>query len=71
LIKPKISWDVASWHASKKLYERVEQVNAAEYRQRHRSPHVELAPLPARAQFLNVIESVFDRMARTIIHNSD
>jgi hypothetical protein len=31
-----MSWDAASWHASKKLYERVEQVNAAEYRQRHK-----------------------------------
>ena len=32
---------------------------------------VELVPLPARAQFLNVIESVFSGMARAIIHNSD
>ena len=32
---------------------------------------VETAPLPARAQFLNVIESVFSGMARAIIHNSD
>ena len=29
------------------------------------------APLPARAQFLNVIESVFSGMARAIIHNSN
>jgi hypothetical protein len=28
-------------------------------------------PLPAGAQFLNVIESVFSGMARAIIHNSD
>jgi hypothetical protein len=28
-------------------------------------------PLPSRAQFLNVIESVFSGMARAIIHNSD
>jgi hypothetical protein len=34
-------------------------------------PIVETAPLPARAQFLNVIESVFSDMARSIIHNSD
>ena len=32
---------------------------------------VETAPLPAGAQFLNVIESVFSGMARAIIHNSD
>lgn len=33
-----LSWDAASWHASKKLYERVEEVNSAEYRARHRTP---------------------------------
>jgi hypothetical protein len=32
---------------------------------------VKTAPLPAGAQFLNVIESVFSGMARAIIHNSD
>ena len=32
---------------------------------------VELAPLPARAQFLNVIESVFSGLAKAVIHNSD
>jgi hypothetical protein len=32
---------------------------------------VTFAPLPTRAQFLNVIESVFSGMARAIIHNSD
>jgi len=32
---------------------------------------VELAPLPASAQFLNVIESVFSGMARAIIHGND
>ncbi len=30
-----------------------------------------LAPLPAQAQFLNVIESVFSGMARAVIYNSD
>jgi hypothetical protein len=34
-------------------------------------PLVKTAPLPAGAQFLNVIESVFSGMARGIIHNSD
>jgi len=34
-------------------------------------PTVCLAPLPAGAQFLNVIESVFSGMSRAIIHNSD
>jgi hypothetical protein len=65
------SWDAASWHASKALDRRVEKVNAPEYRAEHGTPLVELAPLPASAQFLNVIESVFSGMARAIIHNSD
>jgi len=65
------SWDAASWHASKKLYKRVEEVNSDEYRTAQRTPLVKLAPLPSCAQFLNVIESVFSGMARAIIHNSD
>ncbi len=65
------SWDAASWHASKKLYKRVEEVNSPEYRAAHCSPLIKLAPLPSCAQFLNVIESVFSGMARAVIHNSD
>jgi transposase len=65
------SWDAASWHDSKKLYERVKEVNEPGYRNKHNTPFVELAPLPSSAQFLNVIESVFSGMARAIIHNSD
>lgn len=64
-----LSWDAASWHISKKLYERVVEINSA--KNRHKSPIVRLAPLPSRAQFLNVIESVFSGMAKAIIHNSD
>jgi hypothetical protein len=47
------------------------EVNSAKYRRTNRTPRVELAPLPARAQFLNVIESVFSGLARAVIHNSD
>lgn len=65
------SWDAASWHASKRLFREVEKVNSLEYRELHGTPLVELAPLPASAQFLNVIESVFSGMAKAIIHNSD
>lgn len=65
------SWDAASWHASKKLYKRVDEINSKDYREKTISPIVKLAPLPACAQFLNVIESVFSGMARAIIHNSD
>lgn len=35
------------------------------------APLIKTMPLPAGAQFLNVIESVFSGMARAIIHNSD
>ena len=65
------SWDAASWHASKKLVSYIEQLNSDSYRLIHKTPLVELAPLPASAQFLNVIESVFSGLAKSIIHNSD
>ncbi len=66
-----LSWDAASWHASKKLYERVDELNSNEFKIARQSPMIKLAPLPTCAQFLNVIESVFSGMARAIIHNSD
>ncbi|MFI5088977.1 MAG: IS630 family transposase [Terriglobales bacterium] len=64
-----LSWDAASWHMSKKLVAHLKNIN-------HQAavdgfPVVKTAPLPAGAQFLNVIESVFSGMARAIIHNSD
>jgi transposase len=62
-----LSWDAASWHVSKELLAFVEGHNA----KGDGSPRLELVPLPASAQFLNVIESVFSGMARAIIHNSD
>ena len=65
------SWDAASWHAAKILYEKVEKVNDPENMKKFNNPIVELAPLPSSAQFLNVIESVFSGMAKAIIHNSD
>lgn len=65
------SWDAASWHASKKLYRKVEEINSPQYQATHKAPLVKLAPLPSCAQFLNVIESVFSGMAKAIIHNSD
>lgn len=65
------SWDAASWHASKKLVSHIEQLNSDSYRLIHKTPLVGLAPLPASAQFLNVIESVFSGLAKSIIHNSD
>lgn len=63
-----LSWDAASWHVSKRLKAHLQKMNKeakTEY------PIAEIAPLPAGAQFLNVIESVFSGMAKAIIHNSD
>jgi transposase len=65
-----LSWDAASWHISKKLFERIEANNQMVF-VTNAGPMVETVPLPARAQFLNVIESIFSGMARAIIHNSD
>jgi DDE superfamily endonuclease len=64
-----ISWDAASWHNSKRLTGKIEAINVMAYVTG--SPRIELVPLPARAQFLNVIESIFSGMARAIIHNSN
>jgi transposase len=62
------SWDAASWHASKELYARVDEINNMSGK---KFPQVALAPLPCSAQFLNVIESVFSGMARAVLHSSD
>jgi transposase len=64
-----LSWDAASWHISKRLFDRIDAQNSAVPNEG--GPIIETAPLPAGAQFLNVIESVFSGMARAIIHNSD
>jgi transposase len=66
-----LSWDAASWHASKAFLQEVARVNDEDYRMTNHGPSIALVPLPASAQFLNVIESVFSGMARAIIHNSD
>jgi hypothetical protein len=64
-----LSWDAASWHISKRLFTRIDAHNATAASEG--GPLIETAPLPASAQFLNVIESVFSGMARAIIHNSN
>ena len=66
-----LSWDAASWHSSNIFLEKVKEVNRLSYRERHNTPMVKLAPLPARAQFLNVIESIFAGLSEAIIKNSD
>jgi len=63
------SWDAASWHKSRSLLRFVKEHNAAT--PSTHLPLIEIVPLPASAQFLNIIESVFSGMARAIIHNSN
>jgi transposase len=64
-----LSWDAAPWHSSTQLLDHIEFLNGwADY---DGAPRIEILPLPAQAQFLNVIESVFSGMARAVIHNSD
>lgn len=64
-----LSWDAASWHISKKLISTIEEENVKSVIEG--GPIVKTSPLPAGAQFLNVIESVFSGMSRAIIHNSN
>jgi transposase len=64
-----LSWDAASWHISKDLTEHLDTANSTA--EKDGAPVIRTMPLPAGAQFLNVIESVFSGMARAIIHNSD
>jgi transposase len=64
-----LSWDAASWHISKELNQRIVAQNC--HVAERGGVVVEAAPLPAGAQFLNVIESVFSGMSRAIVHSSD
>jgi hypothetical protein len=64
-----LSWDAAPWHSSKELKEKIGSLNGSAGSDG--APDIVMLSLPAGAQFLNVIESVFSGMARAIIHNSD
>jgi len=66
-----LSWDAASWHSSRQFLAEVRRVNARDFRNENQSPMIKLAPLPARAQFLNVIESVFSGLAQAVLHHSN
>ncbi len=66
-----VSWDSASWHASKALNKAIDEINSDAFRIRHKTPLIDVLPLPSGAQFLNVIESVFSGMSRAILHNSN
>jgi hypothetical protein len=64
-----MSWDAASWHIPKLLTQRIKENNDKAHLSGGVVVHT--APLPAGAQFLNVIESVFSGMSRAIIHSSN
>nr|WP_228085191.1 IS630 family transposase [Mucilaginibacter sp. JRF] len=66
-----MSWDAASWHESQQLSDYLKEVNDPDYRLKLRTPEIVIVPLPARTPHLNVIESVFSGMAKSVIHNSD
>jgi transposase len=61
-----LSWDAAFWHMSSEVFCCVDRINATKER-----PEIVLAPLPARATFLNVIEAVFMGMTRAVLDNSN
>lgn len=66
-----LSWDAASWHDSRQLRDYLLEINEPEYREKLKTPEIVVVPLPARAPHLNVIESVFSGLSRSVIHNSD
>jgi transposase len=66
-----MSWDAASWHASQQLLDYLKIINEERYRKSNITPKIILAPLPARAPHLNIIESVFSGMSKSVIRNSD
>jgi DDE superfamily endonuclease/winged helix-turn-helix protein len=65
-----LTWDAASWHGSNELVEWADELNAWNGA-KGSGPRIEFIPLPASAQFLDVIEAVFSAMKRAVIHNSD
>ena len=65
-----VTWDCASWHSSDALVSWLELFNA-ETQRLVEGPIVEFIPLPTSSQFLDVIESVFSAMKKSLIHNSD
>jgi transposase len=65
-----VTWDAASWHKSSLLVEWLDTFNATT-RKMGDGPVIQLVPLPASSQFLDVIEAVFSGMKRAVIHHSN
>src|ERR1700730_14903384 len=63
-------WDAASWHDSTCLVDWIDAFNRKTTEVKE-DPVITLVPLPSRSQFLNVIESAFGVMKKTVIHHSD
>ncbi len=61
-----LTWDAIGVHSSRLLKGWISQHNKARI-----GPAIEVVPLPANSQFLNVIEAVFCGMKRAVICNSD
>lgn len=65
-----ITWDAASWHDSLCLIDWLDAFNQ-QTTEAKEGPLIALVPLPSCSQFLNVIESVFGVMKKSVIHHSD
>jgi len=63
--------DAASWHSSSMFLKELGKLNDWDYRNKNQLPKIILKPLPARAQFLNVIESVFSGTSNSVVQNSN
>ncbi|WP_317897756.1 transposase [Aurantibacillus circumpalustris] len=61
-----LMWDHAKYHSSKVLLKQIDTLNCEPS-----GPRLVRVELPAGAQFLNVIESVFGGMYRAVIQNSN
>ncbi|MDB5124748.1 MAG: hypothetical protein JWP94_2877 [Mucilaginibacter sp.] len=66
-----LSWDNVSWHRSNILFGYIKEKNNDEYRAKFHTPAIKVVPLPSGTQYLNIVESVFSGLARTVIHNSN
>jgi transposase len=65
-----LAWDAASWHRSNEFVTWADDFNKVNKANRS-GPIIDVVPLPASAQFLDVIEAVFSSMKRAVIHSSD
>jgi len=65
-----LTWDALSMHSSKEVNTWIAKNNRLS-KETGEVPVLEVVPLPGRAQFLNVVESVISGLKRAVIVNSD